>query len=87
MYCTGCGGKFENGDSVFCVSCGLRKRLESKPKLQTEEQIITFYFKRGFQYESILHFMRKKHEISTSLRTLKRRLNDYGLKKSTNMIR
>ena len=73
MHCTGCGGKFESSDTVFCVSCGLR-RIKTKPALKTEKEIITFYFKQ----------MEKKHGVSMSLRALETRLKEYNLKKSTN---
>ncbi len=47
----------------------------------TEEEIIRHYFHRGFSFDVILDFLCKHHGISISLRTLKRRLQKYGLKK------
>ena len=48
--------------------------------------IIEYYFKRGFQYESILLFLSHNHDLNMSLSTLKRRLNDYGLSKAGDLI-
>lgn len=46
-----------------------------------EKKIIHHYFHRGFSYDVILDFLSKHHGISISLRTLKRRLQEYGLNK------
>ncbi|CAB4042456.1 Hypothetical predicted protein, partial [Paramuricea clavata] len=56
----------------FCNNCGNR--------VDTEKEIIQHYFHRGFPYDVILDFL-SKHGISISLRTLKRRLQKYGLRK------
>ncbi len=42
---------------------------------------VCVYFKYGFQYKVILLFLSLYHGINISLRTLKRRLRDYGLER------
>ena len=44
-----------------------------------EEEIIKYYFSRGFGYNEILLFLEKYHNIQWSYRTLLRRLRSYGL--------
>ncbi len=46
-----------------------------------EEELLRYYFSRGFKYEEIIQFLKKyyNHEISYS--TLLRRLKQYGLKR------
>jgi len=47
----------------------------------SEEEIITYYFDRGFQYQEIRMFLQKYHGIEISLATLKRRITSFGLKR------
>ena len=56
----------------FCPNCG---------NMLTEMDIIAHYFTRGFEYSTILSFLRKFHNIEMSLRTLKSRLQNMGLKR------
>ena len=44
-----------------------------------EESIIKYYFNRGFEYEEILKFLEKHHNLIISYNTLLRRLKQYGL--------
>jgi hypothetical protein len=46
-----------------------------------EKDIITYYFKRGYEYNAIIHFLAKFHQISMSIRTLKNRLREYKLRR------
>ena len=46
-----------------------------------ELKIIEYYHAKGYEYQAIVLFLEKYHGISLSLRTLKRRLKDYGLRK------
>ena len=47
-----------------------------------ERLAIEHYFKRGFRYETIVHFLAEYHGISVNVRTLKRlRLRQYGLRR------
>eukprot|EP00794_Sanderia_malayensis_P017166 gene17165-18888_t len=57
----------------FCATCG--------EKIKWEEVTIKYYFKCGYQYDSILVFFQKFHDIQMSLRTLKSRLKSFGLKR------
>jgi len=46
-----------------------------------EEEIIRYYFFRGFSYEEIRMFLQRKHAIEISISTLKRRIKSYGLRR------
>eukprot|EP00111_Clytia_hemisphaerica_P004806 TCONS_00013816-protein len=80
MFCGQCGQALLEAD-VFCGICGERKAPTRIEQLSGEKEIIEYYFHRGFVYESILLFLNVNHGIQMSLRTLKRRLGEYGLKK------
>ena len=56
----------------FCPNCG---------NMLTEMDIIARYFTRGFEYSTILSFLRKLHNIEMSLRTSKGRLQSMRLKR------
>ena len=49
---------------------------------EDERNLIEYYFSRGFQYNSIVDFLSKRHGISMSERTLRSRLNSYGSRRS-----
>lgn len=57
----------------YCSSCGL--------EISTEAVCIKYYFKEGYEYEIILSFLAKFHDIRISLRTLKKRLTSLGLRR------
>lgn len=46
-----------------------------------EEDIIRYYFFRGFSYEEIRSFLQKNHATEMSISTLKRRIKSYGLRR------
>lgn len=46
-----------------------------------EEGLLRYYFFRGFTYEEIRMFLEKHHDINMSIRTLKRRIKSYGLRR------
>lgn len=48
-----------------------------------EQDLIEYYFSRGFQYTTIVDFLSKKHGIEISERTLRNRLKEYGLRRRT----
>ena len=48
-----------------------------------EKEIITYYFSRGYEYDAIVHFLAKFHDITMSIRTLKNRLRRYQLRRRT----
>jgi len=83
MFCHKCGREFGNNE-IFCRRCGTLKRSEQESVLSSsgdERLAIEHYFKRGFRYETIAHFLEEYHGISTNVRTLKRRLRQYGLRR------
>lgn len=54
----------------------------SSSNSEDERSLIEYYFARGFQYDSIVDFLSKRHGISMSEPTLRSRLNAYGLRRS-----
>ena len=50
-----------------------------------EREIITHYFHLGYPNEIIREFLSNYHDITMSLRTLKRRLRDFSLRRNGNM--
>ena len=46
-----------------------------------EEEILKYYFHRGFSYQEILLFLCNRHQCEVSYSTLLRRLKGYGLKR------
>ncbi len=63
----------------FCVFCGAI--TATTVENVAEEDLIRDYFSKGFTYEEIRLFLEVKHDIKLSLRTLKKRLSDMGLKR------
>ena len=53
---------------------------------KTEREIITHYFHLRYENEVIREFLQNYHDITFSLRTLKRRLRDFGLLRNGNDI-
>ena len=47
----------------------------------SQREIIEFYFHKGYMYKDIVNLLEKYHDVSINIRTLKRRLKDYGLKR------
>ena len=71
----------------FCSGCGCRQRnYDLFESSDSEEDLIRKYFKYGYNYQTVCLFLEKFHGIEISLRTLKRRLAQYVLKKASNDI-
>ena len=51
-----------------------------------ERDVIEHYFHLGYTNEIILEFLKRFHHIKISLRTLKRRLRSFGLRRKGNII-
>ena len=87
MFCTRCGREFNDGE-LFCPQCGTQRRSEQVtfPSFSCERDAITHYFRRGFRYETVTLFLSEYHGISMCVRTLKRRLQEYGLRKRDDSI-
>ena len=58
----------------------------NQPPLDHQKEVIAYYFNCGYTYDVIIDFMNRHHGISISLRTLKRRLKEYDLKRKNVMI-
>lgn len=80
MFCSRCGKEFVQNVTTFCSQCGVHVSI-NKDGLKTEKEIITEYFLLGLKYSTIVQFLSKYYDIEISVRTLKRRLFTYGLKK------
>ncbi|XP_061600124.1 uncharacterized protein LOC133462737 [Cololabis saira] len=92
MYCPFCGSGLHS-QNAFCSSCGKDiKFLHDADKPGTSgghettmvDELIHKYFTEGHTYEIILDLLTTKHNISMSLGTLKRRLQDADLTRRTN---
>ena len=53
---------------------------------KTGREIISYYFHLGYENEVIREFLQNYHNITLSLRTLKRRLRDFSLRRNGNDI-
>ena len=86
MFCNTCGYHLTT-NANFCSSYGCRQRTYDLFKSSdSEEDLIRKYFKYGYNYKTICLFLEKFHGIEISLRTLKRRLAQYKLKKASTDI-
>ena len=87
-YCFRCGRNLFRNET-FCPKCGTQRRtteLADIQKCADLSDVITFHFVRGTQYKTIVLFLEKYHDTKMSVRTLKRRLKELGLKKKGNSI-
>ena len=87
MLCYKCGREFGNNE-IFYPWCGTLRRREQESVLSSsgdERLAIENYFKRGFCYETSVHFRAEYHGISMNVRTLKRRLRHYGLRRTNHL--
>lgn len=73
-YCPFCGRELGGGTTEASIS-----DEESPPEGSTCDELIGYYFKRGFVYQKILHFLTKFHGIQISLRTLNTKLRQLDL--------
>ena len=89
MFCENCGNNLSDNVAFFCEQCGRAIRQEHLTQQdvigESEEIVITEYFKDGYPYDTILKMLKECHNINISLRTLKRRLKHYGLNKNINI--
>ena len=77
MLCSGCGSSLEDDHNYSaCCSQQLSSQLYS-----TVKELIELYFFSGYEYEVIVEFLGKYHDIRMSLSTLTRRLREFGLKR------
>lgn len=64
----------------YCPECGSEADENNEHLDYDERAVIAEYFKKGFEYSAIVELLEKEHSVKMSIRTLKSRLNDYGLK-------
>jgi hypothetical protein len=69
--CAECNEQVGSIGDNFCSSCG--------NQFDTETNILKHYFYQEYEYNTILDFISKYHEISMCLRTLKNRFQQLGL--------
>ena len=83
MFCHTCGYPL-TVNANFWSGCGCRKitynLFESS---ESEEDLIKKYFKYGYNYQTLCLSLERFHGIEISLRTLKRRLAQYVIKKAS----
>ena len=69
-------------DSLDLRNEGLDEVSDSENEEEfNEEQVLTYYFYRGFSNKEILQFLAKQHDFHISYSALLRRLKRYGLKR------
>ena len=91
MFCNNCGYHLGEIIGLFCEECctSLFPRNLTETELlsqnNNEQEIIEKYFNDGYDYNMINTILAKRHRINMSLRTLKRRLQVYGLKRNQNV--
>lgn len=81
MFCCSCGTAVLRGAN-YCPECGLRIADQGNEDIQNNiANVIEDYFNRGFQYTAIIGLLEKYHGVKIHVRTLKRKLREYGLKR------
>ncbi|CAB3978133.1 RNA-directed DNA polymerase from mobile element jockey [Paramuricea clavata] len=87
MFCTNCVIDLDYNTN-YCTGCGQEANMESSDDNSdftddtfedSEEEVLKYYFFRGFTYEEILLFLAKRHHCTISYSTLLRRLKKYCL--------
>ena len=86
FYCPFCGCKIpeiENGEDVAETPVNAEQENEVRQVLenQSEDKLITYYFRQGFVYQKILLFLSTYHGVEISLQTLSMRLRSLGLQR------
>ena len=79
MFCTNRGTEV-NEEGLFCSSCGSKIVInysEQPPGTNDEN-----YFRKGYKYKTITFVLKLRHNIEISIRTLKRRLQSFGLQRT-----
>ena len=74
MFCT--SGTAVDEVALFCNFCGCKiynNYNEYSPSTDDKKEIISYYFKKGYKYTTIVLFLRLHHNIEINIRTSKRR--------------
>ena len=66
---------------VFVGSGKFKKVSAINVWLKKTDEVITHYFHRGYPYDVIVGFLQKRERLQMCVRTLKRRLGYFGLKR------
>lgn len=74
MECLSCNLKTTN---KYCSRCG------KKVPASTFETVVTQYFRKGFTYNEILDFLRQQHGVKMCVRTLKKKIKSFDLKRKS----
>ena len=71
----------ENRENAAEIPVNAEQENEVRQVLenQSEDELITYYFRQGFVYQKILCFLSTYHGIEISLQTLSTRLRSLGL--------
>ena len=77
MLCSSCGA-IVRVCFAFCPSCGRNVRNIHEKDV---DELVRYYFQKGFSYKNILLFLSKYHDKQMCMRTLQKRLEDMGLKR------
>ena len=71
---------------IICLNAMWRQNFwASRQQTTSCEELITCYFSQGITREKILLFLDKYHGLKMSLRTLKRKLSDLGLRRKNSI--
>ena len=66
-----------NEEGLLCSSCGSKTVIDYKqqpPGTNDEKELISYYFQKGYKYDTIALFLKLQRSIEMSIRTLKWRL-------------
>ena len=85
MFCYRCGKELHEND-IYYSRCGPRRPQNYQKEAMafgsnSSEEAIMYYFNACYSYNSITIFLNHYHGISISIRTLKRRLRHYSLRR------
>ena len=78
MFCT--NGTAVDEVALFCNFCGCKiynNYNEHSPSTDDKKEIISYYFKKGYKYTTIVLFLRLHHNIEINICTSKRRLQKW----------
>ena len=84
MFCKNCGIEL-NQEDLSCSSCRSKIVITFKrqpPGANHEKELISYYFRKGYEYKTIALFLKLQDNIEMSIRTLKRRLQSFSLQRT-----
>lgn len=79
MFCSSCLSNNTVDDANYCSLCGAKLEENIYAQIKT-------YFNKGYRYEVIVDLLRKFHGSDMHVRTLKRKLQEMGLKRRNNNV-